>query len=205
VTGLGWTIHAFDDLDSTQTVLHELARAGASEGTVVTARHQREGRGRQGRRWWDSPGDALLLSALLRPAVPSARLPELSLVAASAVSDALEQAARVGAHVRPPNDVLIAGRKVSGILPDATSYADGRVGYVALGIGINVNQVEFPADVAERATSLRLATGRPHDVGELRQAVLDSLGRHYELWLQGRVAFDAGGALAGRQGSPCSS
>ncbi len=180
---IGWAVHALEHVDSTQTELARLAAAGAPEGTVVTARHQRAGRGRRGRTWWDEPGDSLLLSVLLRPPVAPAKAPQLSLVGALAVTDALRIAAGIEARVRWPNDVLVAGRKVCGILPEAVSGADGRVEYVILGIGLNVRQERFPPDLSERATSLRLATGSRHEPARLLEALLEALDRRYSTWV----------------------
>ena len=185
---IGCRIHALDEVASTQSVLAALASEGAPEGTVVTARHQTGGRGRQGRRWWDAPGESLLLSALLRPPIPPARVPELSLVSGLAVTDALDAGAGVRGRIRWPNDVLIGGRKVCGILAEAMSVAAGRVGHVILGIGLNVNQAAFPRELADRATSLRVATGRAHEPDRLLAAVLDALDRRYGEWLAGGFA-----------------
>jgi BirA family transcriptional regulator, biotin operon repressor / biotin---[acetyl-CoA-carboxylase] ligase len=180
---LGCVVHTFEEIDSTQAALARLAAAGAPEGSVVVARHQTEGRGRRGRRWWDSPGDALLFSVLLNPPTPAARVPQLSLVAGLAVTDALEAAAGVSARLRWPNDVLIDGRKVCGILPDAVSLSHEHVGQVILGIGINVNQTAFPAELEDLATSLCIVTGTRHDPGALLSAVLEALERRYREWL----------------------
>ncbi len=180
---VGGAIHAFDTVDSTQAVLARLAGEGAAEGTVVVARHQTGGRGRRGRRWWDAPGQSLLVSVLLRPPISTAQAPQLSLVAGLAVADALGAAARVEARIRWPNDVLVGGRKVSGVLPEAVSRADGRVGHVLLGIGINVDQSEFPDELRDEATSLRLATAVAHDKGRLLSALLEALDRRYGEWL----------------------
>ena len=185
---IGCTVHALDDVDSTQAELARLAGEGAPEGTVVTARHQQAGRGRRGRFWWDAPGEGLILSVLLRPPVPAAQAPQLSLVGAVAVSDALEAASGVEARIRWPNDVLLGGLKLCGILPEAVSGPGGRLAHVILGIGINVNQDRFPADLSGRATSLRLATGTRHDPGRLLEAVLDALDRRYAEWLAGGFA-----------------
>ena len=157
---IGSAIHRLDEVDSTQTVLAQMAREGAPDGTVVTARHQRQGRGRRGHDWWDAPGESLLLSVLLRPSVAAAEVSALSLVAAVAVAEALDAVAGVGARIRWPNDVLVGGRKIAGILPDAACRADGGVEHVVLGIGINVGQRAFPPALALVATSLFLATGR---------------------------------------------
>ena len=182
---IGCRIHTLDEVASTQSVLTALASEGAPEGTVVTARHQTGGRGRQGRRWWDAPGESVLLSVLLRPSVPPPRVPELSLVTGLAITDALEAGAGVTGRIRWPNDVLIGGRKVCGILADAMSVGAGRVGHVILGIGLNVNQTAFPAELADRATSLHLATGRAHEPDRLLGAVLDALDRRYAQWRAG--------------------
>jgi BirA family biotin operon repressor/biotin-[acetyl-CoA-carboxylase] ligase len=185
---IGSSIHRVDVVDSTQSMLARLAREGAPDGTVVTARHQTGGRGRRGRAWWDAPGESLLLSVLLRPAVPAGHLSQLSLVAALAVTDALAAAGVMG-RIRWPNDVLVGGSKISGILPDAVCGTDGRVEHAIVGIGINLDQRSFPPELAGQATSLRLLTGRAHDPARVEAAVLTALGVRYDAWLSG--GFDA--------------
>ena len=185
---IGSRIHALDEVASTQSALAALASGGAPEGTVVTARHQTGGRGRQGRRWWDAPGESLLLSALLRPSIPPARIPELSLVAGLAITDALDAGAGLRGCIRWPNDVLIGGRKVCGILAEAMSVGTEHVGQIILGIGLNVNQTAFPVELADGATSVRMATGRAHEPERLLAAVLDALDRRYREWLAGGFA-----------------
>ena len=179
---IGSSIHRLDVVDSTQSMLARLARAGAPDGTVVTARHQTGGRGRRGRAWWDAPGESLLLSVLLRPAVPAGHVSQLSLVAALAVTDALAAAGVMG-RIRWPNDVLVGGSKISGILPDAVCGTDGRVEHAIVGIGINLDQRFFPRELAGQATSLRLLTGRAHDSAHVEAAVLTALGVRYDAWL----------------------
>jgi BirA family biotin operon repressor/biotin-[acetyl-CoA-carboxylase] ligase len=181
---IGSSIHRFDVVDSTQSALARLAREGAPDGTVVTARHQTSGRGRRGRAWWDAPGESLLLSVLLRPDVPAGHVSQLSLVAALAVTDALAGAG-VTARIRWPNDVLVGGSKICGILPDAVCGTDGRVEHAIVGIGINVDQRSFPPELAGQATSLRLLTGHAHDGARVEAAVLTALGVRYEAWLSG--------------------
>jgi BirA family biotin operon repressor/biotin-[acetyl-CoA-carboxylase] ligase len=180
---VGRTIHTFETVDSTQAVLGQLAANGAPEGTVVVARHQTAGRGSRGRQWWDALGESLMLSVLLRPPVPVAQAPQLSLVAGVAVVDALRVGAGVDARIRWPNDVLIEGKKVCGVLPEAVSRVDGRVGYVLLGIGINVGQREFPHELRDTATSLLLATRVAHDQTQLLSETLAALDRRYGEWL----------------------
>jgi len=150
---VGNTIYTFETVDSTQAVLGQLAADGAPEGTIVVARHQTAGRGSRGKQWWDAPGESLMFSALLRPPGPIAWAPQLSLVSGVAVVDALRARCDVDARIRWPNDVMIEGKKVCGVLPEAVSHADGRVNYVLLGIGINVHQREFPPELRDTATS----------------------------------------------------
>ena len=182
---VGGPIHACETVESTQSVLARLAREGAPEGTVVTADHQTGGRGRRGHSWWDTPGQSLLMSVLLRPPVTAAETPSLSLVAGLAVADALETVAGVASRITWPNDVLVQGRKICGVLPEAASGADGRVAYVLLGIGINLGEHEFPEDLSEQAISLRQATGVMPDHARVLEAVLDALDRRYAEWLAG--------------------
>jgi BirA family biotin operon repressor/biotin-[acetyl-CoA-carboxylase] ligase len=181
-------VHALDTTDSTQSEAQRLAAAGAPEGTVVTARHQEAGRGRRGHEWWDAPGQSLLASVLLRPAGPVTTAPQLSLVGGLAVADALAAVAAVPARIRWPNDLLVDGRKVCGILAEASSDGTGRLHHVILGIGVNLAQTAFPDALAGRATSLRLVTGRVLEADLVLAAVLEQLARHYDAWRIGGFA-----------------
>jgi BirA family biotin operon repressor/biotin-[acetyl-CoA-carboxylase] ligase len=195
---VNFAVHALDVIDSTQSEAQRLAAAGAPEGTVVTALHQRAGRGRRGHDWWDAPGQSLLASVLLRPTGPVTAAPQLSLVGGLAVADALVAVASVPARIRWPNDLLVDGRKVCGILAEAASdgagdgvgagASAGRLHHVILGIGVNLAQTAFPEALADRATSLRLVTGRAPEADVVLAAVLEQLGRHYETWRAGGFA-----------------
>ena len=144
------------------------------EGTTVATDHQTAGRGRLGRVWEDVPGRALLFSVLLRPTVEMARWPELSTVAGEAVASAIG----AGAVVSHPNDVMIEGRKIAGMLPEATA------GRIVLGIGVNVNQRadELPRDAVKPPTSLRVELGRETERAPLLAAILAELERGYDAW-----------------------
>lgn len=165
---------------STQRLLHE----SDAEGTLAVAEEQSEGRGRLGRSWHAPPRTSILCSLLLRPDVESERLPELSLVAGAAVASAIAEAAGLEATVKHPNDVLVGGRKVAGILAEASE------GRVVLGIGVNANQEadELPRGTPIPATSLRLETGEPVDRGKLLVAILARLERDYDAWVASGTA-----------------
>jgi len=158
---LGRELHWAETVDSTNTWARRLARAGAGEGTVVLAEGQTAGRGRLGRGWFSPPGVNVYMSVVLRPSVPPARAPQLTLVAGSAVAATI--AATVGG-LRPalkwPNDVLLSGRKVAGLLTEMDSEAD-RVAFVVLGIGVNLNASadDLRRGVGATATSILAATG----------------------------------------------
>jgi BirA family biotin operon repressor/biotin-[acetyl-CoA-carboxylase] ligase len=151
-----------------------------SEGATVATDLQTHGRGRLGRAWETPAGRALLFSVLLRPRTPMALWPELSLVAGEAVAEALRNEAGVRAELSHPNDVLVEGRKLVGVLPEA---AEGRV---VLGIGVNVNQTagELPADTPKPPTSLRIETGREWERAPLLATILLEVERGYDGWQQ---------------------
>jgi BirA family biotin operon repressor/biotin-[acetyl-CoA-carboxylase] ligase len=166
-------LHHLNEVTSTNDEARRLAEAGAPEGTIVWADYQTRGRGRLGRTWISEPGENLLASVILRPSLEPDQLGLITMLGAVAVADAIQQAAGLDACVLWPNDVLIRGRKVSGMLLE--SAQDARRGsvprFVILGIGINVNQRAFPADLHRPATSLMAETGCEIS----RQMVLDGL------------------------------
>jgi BirA family biotin operon repressor/biotin-[acetyl-CoA-carboxylase] ligase len=171
---LGKPYSFVDRCASTQRLLG----ADDPEGATVAADEQTEGRGRLGRRWEAPPGRALLVSVLLRPDPPTPLWPELSLVAGEAVAAALRAETGVEASLRHPNDVVVAGRKLVGVLPEARS------GRVTLGIGVNVNQTagELPRDTAKPPTSLRIELGREVERAPLLAAILAELELRYDAW-----------------------
>ena len=151
----------------------------APEGAVAVTEEQTGGRGRLGRRWHAAPRTSVLVSVNLRPEVSTRRLPELSLVGGAAVADAIAAQTGIRPEVTFPNDVLIDGRKVAGIL------AEAREGRVVLGIGINVNvdPAELPEGLETPPTSLSHETGAPVDRAALLAAVLERLEAGYDVWL----------------------
>lgn len=188
---LGTNLHVDDEVESTSDSAKQAAREGAPHGSLWIAESQTRGRGRQGRAWQSPPGENLLFSVLLRTTCPVARLPELSLVAGLAVRDAVARALGETerdvaeppkALVKWPNDVLVSGKKISGVLVEST-LSGNKVEALVVGIGINVHTRDFPDDIANRATSLSLAgTGlRPPDRAEVLLDVLSGLERDVSL------------------------
>jgi BirA family biotin operon repressor/biotin-[acetyl-CoA-carboxylase] ligase len=165
---------------STQRMLTE----DEAEGTIAVAEEQTEGRGRLGRGWEAPAGTSVLVSVLLLPAIEAARLPELSLVAGGAVAEAILEVTGIEPAIEFPNDVLIGGRKVAGILAESSE------GRVVLGIGVNVNQTleELPAHARTEPTSLRVELGEPINRVQLLAAILLQLERAYDAWVTGSAA-----------------
>jgi len=172
------TVLRFDSLPSTNTEAARQAALGAPEGLCVVAREQTAGRGRR-ERSWASPKDAgLYLSVVLRPTLEARHWPLITLAAALAVRDALEEACGLGADIKWPNDLLAGGRKLCGILAETAEGARGRA--VVLGIGVNLRRGSFPEEISDTATSVEDQTGRAPDAEQLLEALVRSLGRHYE-------------------------
>ena len=171
---LGTPYRFVETCASTQRLVEE----DDPEGTIIVADHQTQGRGRLGRGWHDAAGRSILMSVLLRPRPPMPLWPELSLVAGEAVARALREETGIDATLRHPNDVVVAGRKLVGVLPEA------RTGRVVLGIGVNVNQTagELPTDTAKPPTSLRVELGREVERAPLLAAILAELERGYDAW-----------------------
>jgi BirA family transcriptional regulator, biotin operon repressor / biotin---[acetyl-CoA-carboxylase] ligase len=161
-----------------------LFREDDEEGAVAAAEEQSEGRGRLGRGWQAPAGTSVLVSVLLRPPIEPSRLPELSLVAGGAVAQAIAEVTGIDPVIKFPNDVLVGGRKVAGILAESSE------GRVVLGIGVNVNQTaeQLPVGTETEPTSLRLELGEPVDRAALLAAILLQLERAYDNWISGTAA-----------------
>jgi BirA family biotin operon repressor/biotin-[acetyl-CoA-carboxylase] ligase len=175
-------IHHFDTLPSTNDLAKELAARGAPEGTLVVAEGQSRGRGRLGREWNSPPGVGLYVSVLLRPPLPPTDLPPITLTAAVAVVRALRQAGGVSAGLKWPNDLVLAGKKLGGILTEMETESD-RIRHLVVGLGLNVNNRQFPAELADLATSLALTTGRTFSRLRLLQVWLEELESLYQRFL----------------------
>jgi BirA family biotin operon repressor/biotin-[acetyl-CoA-carboxylase] ligase len=174
------------------TSTQKLLRAEDPEGAVAVAEEQTEGRGRLGRKWLAPAFSSVHVSILLLPDVDTSRLPELSLVAGRAVADAVAAEAGVIPSIKFPNDLLVDGRKVAGILAESSE------GRVVLGIGVNVNQTpdQLPRETDTPPTSLRIETGRELTRAPLLAAILERLESEYEDWLrEAQRAADVSGRV----------
>ena len=200
-----WHVISLDSTASTNADAVRLAGEGAAEGTVVVARTQTAGRGRQGRAWVSRPGAGLYFSAILRPHAEPEAAATLPLVAGLAVAEAVAPLLPSReVKIKWPNDVLVGGRKLAGILCEMQTGESG-VAHVVVGIGVNVNlaESELPPDVAAVATSLSQAAGRAFALDAVLDAVLGSLGDAYDAWRRGGLAallprIGARDALRGR-------
>ncbi len=175
-------IHHFETLPSTNDLAKELGAANAPEGTLVVAEGQSRGRGRLGREWDSPPGAGLYVSILLRPPLPPTDMAQITLTAAVAVVRALKRAAGVAPGIKWPNDLILAGRKLGGILTEMETESD-QIRHLVVGLGLNVNNGEFPAELAHLATSLALATGRTFSRLKILQAWLEELEDLYQRFL----------------------
>lgn len=175
-------LERFDELDSTNEELKRRAAAGAAAGTLVWARSQSAGRGRRGRRWTSPPGN-LYMSILLRPECGAGAAAQLGFAAALAVGEAVAPLlpASAGLAYKWPNDVLVGGRKISGILLESQAAGEGRLDWVVVGIGVNL--ASFPETSDYPATSLVAAGARPVSLEALLKAVAGRFLVWYERWL----------------------
>ncbi|CAM4400509.1 BirA family biotin operon repressor/biotin-[acetyl-CoA-carboxylase] ligase [Paenibacillus endophyticus] len=160
----GKTLHWFDTVESTQNLARAAAEEGAEEGTLFIAEQQVSGRGRMGRGWVSPRGKGVWMSMVLRPSVPIHFAPQLTLLTAVALCRSLKRLTSLPIGIKWPNDLLIDGKKISGILLESAAE-DERLRYVIAGIGISVNleQLDYPAELLDKATSLRISSGTKWD------------------------------------------
>jgi len=180
---IGKDIRLFAEVVSTNTLAMEAASQGAPEGTVIIAEMQTGGKGRLGRQWI-SPQGNLYLSVILRPNIPTHKAPLITLVGAVAVASAIRKHCSVTAAIKWPNDILISGKKVAGLLTEMSAEPD-RIRHIALGIGIDVNMElqELPLDVRMHATTLANEAGAKIDRKALVQQLLQDLEHWYRIFL----------------------
>ncbi len=160
----------FNETDSTNLRAKDLAEQGAPEGTVVIAESQTQGRGRRGRAWFSPAGEGIYVSVILRPALSANEVARLTLLTAVAVAETLLSLTPLGVRIKWPNDIMLKGKKLAGILTQVSTEMD-TVDYVVVGLGLNVNTPKsgFPRSLRDKATSVRIETGEPFPrIGLLR-------------------------------------
>jgi BirA family transcriptional regulator, biotin operon repressor / biotin---[acetyl-CoA-carboxylase] ligase len=182
---IGKNVHYEESVESTQKIAHRLAYENAPEGTVIIAEEQQVGRGRMGRKWHSPKYTGIWMSIILRPNIPLPKAPQLTLLAAVAIVQAIEEYTGLLPEIKWPNDILIKGKKITGILTELEAEAD-RINSVIIGIGMNVNQTkeDFPSELQEIATSLLLEKGERISRAELIKGIFNNLEKLYLLYLE---------------------
>lgn len=175
----------FREIDSTNNYAKQLAAEGYAEGTLVVAEQQSAGRGRRGRQWHSEPGQGIFMSLILRPKLPVKELSRITMFIAVAIVETLN-GVDIKSGIKWPNDVLVNGRKIAGILTEAVTDMDG-IEYIVTGIGLNVNTLieDFPEEFRSIATSVREEAGCVFPRVELLQALLLHLEKHYQKLIAG--------------------
>jgi BirA family transcriptional regulator, biotin operon repressor / biotin---[acetyl-CoA-carboxylase] ligase len=189
---IGRRLHWLESTGSTNDVAARLAESGAEEGTTVVAEMQTAGRGRHGRIWFSPPGAGLYVSVIVRPGtgLDNGESPAALLTLASgvAIAEAIRAVTGLPAEIKWPNDVLIGGRKLAGILAEAAVQA-GMVQFIVVGFGVNLQPAAYPPPLASRVTSIEIETTRPAERALILAAILAALGERYADLRAGR--FDA--------------
>lgn len=182
---LGQGIHYQETVDSTQKIAKKLAYDNAPEGTVVIAEEQLSGRGRMGRMWHSPKYTGVWMSMILRPKIPLPKAPQLTLITAVAVVQAIEEVTNLSPQIKWPNDILINGKKITGILTELQAEAD-RIFALIIGVGINVNHKkdDFPEEIQDIATSLMIEVGEKVSRASIIRSVLTNFENLYLLYLE---------------------
>jgi BirA family biotin operon repressor/biotin-[acetyl-CoA-carboxylase] ligase len=182
---IGQKVISFTETDSTNVQARRIAEEGGIEGTVVVADQQNSGRGRLGRCWESPSGVNLYCSILLRPQIPVQQAPQLTFLSAVTVVETLKEVCQLTAEVKWPNDILVNGAKISGLLNEMSAETE-QIHFVILGVGINLNMTasQFPDGLNYPATSVLLETGKPVDRLVFLRAFLQRLDLYYAEFLQ---------------------
>lgn len=179
----GCEIYCFDSIDSTNTKAKELAEAGHPSGTLVVADQQTLGRGRRGRSWESPAGTGIFMTLMLKPDINPNNASMLTLVAAMATVRAITEVTGEAAQIKWPNDIVMNGKKVVGILTEMSAQFD-YINHIVVGIGINVHNEEFPEEIAKTASSLLLECGHRIHRASLIEAFLEEFERLYAVYLE---------------------
>lgn len=185
----GRNLYFYETIGSTNTQARQFAENGEPHGTVVWADEQTAGKGRRGRSWQGPANSNLYFSLVLRPELKADKASMLTLVMAMSVARAVREVSGLKAGIKWPNDIVVNKKKICGILTEMTMDAS-RIGYVVIGVGINVNQREFPEEIRETAGSLSLESGREFSREKLIEKVLQFFEKDYDAFLKaGDMSF----------------
>lgn len=182
-TWIGEEICYFPVVDSTNTKAKQLAEEGYPAGTLVVAEQQNAGRGRRGRSWESPQGAGIFMTLLLKPKIEPNNASMLTLVTALAVSDAITKQTGRPAAIKWPNDIVMNGKKVCGILTEMSAQID-YVNHIVIGIGINIHNDSFPEELSQMATSLYLETGERLNRAELIEEIWENFEHYYAIFLR---------------------
>lgn len=172
-----------ESIDSTNVLADQMAKSGALHGTLIVADRQTAGRGRRGRTWESPAGRNLYFTLILRPDIMPDKASMLTLVMAQAVQQAVSRQAQVPCCIKWPNDLVMNGKKITGILTEMHLEA-GKIGHVLIGVGVNVGMQEFPDELADKATGIEHECGRMPDRNILLAEILKAFEEEYELFLE---------------------
>lgn len=180
---VGKRIYYFDVLDSTNTKANHLAEKGAEHGTLVVAGTQEAGKGRRGRNWVSPSNAGIFMTLILKPELESQNASMLTLVTALAVAKAIKRETGLAAEIKWPNDIVLNGKKICGILTEMSAQID-YVNHIVIGIGINVHNEEFPEELSDRATSILLESGKQINRAMLIEAVWEKFEKYYGIFME---------------------
>lgn len=168
-------IQWFEELSSTNSKVRELAESGSKEGLVIAAKFQTAGRGKPGNVWVSSPGKNMLFTLLIRPQIQASKTPLLTQIACRSVAAVLQKEYGIESKLKRPNDILVKGEKICGILVESSSKSSGTLDYAMIGIGLNVH--EAPTGPGIQATCMKTATGnaQDYDMARLLTSILNQL------------------------------
>ncbi|HLR63140.1 MAG TPA: biotin--[acetyl-CoA-carboxylase] ligase [Lentibacillus sp.] len=171
--------------NSTQQVAHQAARENAEHGTVIIADEQIEGKGRMAREWHSTKNKGIWMSMIMRPSIPPAAAPQLTLLTATVLAEVITKCTSAEPKIKWPNDLLINDKKTAGILTEMQAEQD-QIQYIVTGIGINVNHsnVDFPGELSNKATSLKMETGDDQQIVKIIQQILMYFERAYDAFIR---------------------
>ena len=179
----GKNVVYYDEIDSTNNRAKEAGDNGAAHGTLFVADMQVAGKGRRGRVWKSPSGSSIYMTILLYPDIPPVKAPQLTLLMAIAVAEGIQEVTGLETKIKWPNDIVVNGRKICGILTEMSTEID-YINHVVIGAGINVNQDTFSDDIKATASSLKLELGKSVKRSELIAAVMKSFEKCYEIFIE---------------------